>query len=148
MCTATSVGPSRWASRCDPSRRAGQGHAACADPPVLVRMLRERIEHFGEASDGRVFLNAAGNYLDAAAYSISWHPAPEAALTGGVRRRSGRACAELGPDMPRNSCSEVGDGREEQVVVPHFAQRPRASAGGAPAGQLLRSGAPFLVSRV
>ncbi|MGW8065995.1 hypothetical protein ACVV2G_27905 [Streptomyces ziwulingensis] len=44
-------------------------------------MLREHIEHLGVASDGRVFRNAAGNYIDAAAYGTTWHRAREAALT-------------------------------------------------------------------
>lgn len=41
-------------------------------PPVLVRMLREPIEHFGVAPDGRVFRKAAGNQIDASAYGITW----------------------------------------------------------------------------
>jgi hypothetical protein len=41
-------------------------------PPVLVRMLRERIRTCGVAPDGRLFRNAAGNCIDASAYGITW----------------------------------------------------------------------------
>ncbi|MEU5196464.1 MULTISPECIES: hypothetical protein [Streptomyces] len=44
-------------------------------------MLREHIQRFGVAADGRVFQNAAGNYLDPSAYGITWGRAREAALT-------------------------------------------------------------------
>nr|WP_251076741.1 hypothetical protein [Streptomyces benahoarensis] len=50
-------------------------------PPVLVRMLREHIERFGVVPDGRLFRNAAGNYVDPAAYGITWRRAREAVLT-------------------------------------------------------------------
>ncbi|SFO13201.1 hypothetical protein SAMN04487980_10721 [Streptomyces sp. cf124] len=49
--------------------------------PVLVSMLREHIQCFGVAADGRVFQNAAGNYVDFAAYGITWRRAREAPLT-------------------------------------------------------------------
>jgi hypothetical protein len=44
-------------------------------------MLREHIESFGVAHDGRLFRNAAGNYIDHSAYGITWRRAREAALT-------------------------------------------------------------------
>ncbi|WP_329216210.1 hypothetical protein [Streptomyces microflavus] len=44
-------------------------------------MLREHIERFGVAPDGRLFRNAAGNYIEAAAYGITWRRAREATLT-------------------------------------------------------------------
>lgn len=62
-------------------RRAAKATRPVPIPPVLVRMLREHIERFGVAPDGRVFRNAAGNYIDASAYGITWHRARESALT-------------------------------------------------------------------
>ncbi|MDX2528904.1 site-specific integrase [Streptomyces europaeiscabiei] len=44
-------------------------------------MLRDRIRIFGVAPDGRLFGNAAGNYIDASAYGIAWARAREATLT-------------------------------------------------------------------
>ena len=43
-------------------------------------MLREHIRTFGVAPDGRLFRNAAGDYIDASAYGITWGRAREAAL--------------------------------------------------------------------
>ncbi|MEU7195404.1 hypothetical protein AB0B04_18005 [Streptomyces xinghaiensis] len=43
---------------------------------MLVRMLREHIEDFGTAPDGGLFRNAAGNYIDASAYGITWGASP------------------------------------------------------------------------
>ncbi|MFE2944672.1 hypothetical protein ACFXKG_37385 [Streptomyces sp. NPDC059255] len=48
---------------------------------MLVRMLLDHIARFGVASDGRIFQNAAGNYIDAAAYGTTWARAREATLT-------------------------------------------------------------------
>ncbi|MGW5639476.1 tyrosine-type recombinase/integrase [Streptomyces sp. NPDC003832] len=62
-------------------RRAAKATRPVPIPPVLVRMLREHIESFGVAPDGRLFRNAAGNYVDASAYGITWGRAREAALT-------------------------------------------------------------------
>ncbi|PIM66199.1 integrase [Streptomyces sp. JV178] len=62
-------------------RRAAKATRPVPIPPVLVRMLREHMERFGVAPDGRVFRNAAGNYIDASAYGITWRRAREAALT-------------------------------------------------------------------
>ncbi len=61
-------------------RRAVKATRPVPIPPVLVRMLREHIRRFGVAPDGRLFRNAAGNYIDAAAYGITWRRAREAAL--------------------------------------------------------------------
>jgi integrase len=62
-------------------RRAAKATRPVPIPPVLVRMLREHIEAFGVAPDGRIFRNAAGNYIDPAAYGITWRRAREASLT-------------------------------------------------------------------
>ncbi|MCW8379841.1 tyrosine-type recombinase/integrase [Streptomyces justiciae] len=62
-------------------RRAAKATRPVPIPPVLVRMLREHIRQFGVAPDGRVFRNAAGNYIDTSAYNITWGRAREAALT-------------------------------------------------------------------
>lgn len=62
-------------------RRAAKATRPVPIPPVLVRMLREHIESFGVAPDGRLFRNAAGNYVDPSAYGITWGRAREAALT-------------------------------------------------------------------
>ncbi|WP_326023090.1 tyrosine-type recombinase/integrase [Streptomyces endophyticus] len=62
-------------------RRAAKATRPVPIPPVLVGMLREHIERFGVAPDGRIFRNGADNYIDAAAYGITWRRAREAALT-------------------------------------------------------------------
>ncbi|MFI5654684.1 tyrosine-type recombinase/integrase [Streptomyces anulatus] len=62
-------------------RRAAKATRPVPIPPVLVRMLREHIERFGVAPDGRLFRNAAGNYVEAAAYGITWGRARETTLT-------------------------------------------------------------------
>ncbi|WP_103508644.1 integrase [Streptomyces sp. SM13] len=62
-------------------RRAAKATRSVPIPPVLVRMLREHIERFGVAPDGRLFRNAAGNYIEAAAYGITWGRAREATRT-------------------------------------------------------------------
>ncbi|WP_394436111.1 site-specific integrase [Streptomyces sp. SGAir0957] len=62
-------------------RRAAKATRPVPIPPVLVRMLREHIERFGVAPDGRLFRNGKNNYVEAAAYGITWGRAREAALT-------------------------------------------------------------------
>ena len=62
-------------------RRAAKATRPVPTPPVFVHMLREYIERFGVAADGRMFHNAAGNYVDASAYNITWGRAHEPALT-------------------------------------------------------------------
>lgn len=62
-------------------RRAAKATRPVPIPPLLVRMLREHIERFGVAPDGRLFRNAAGNCIEAAAYGITWGRAREATLT-------------------------------------------------------------------
>lgn len=62
-------------------RRAAKATRPVPIPPVLVRMLREHMDRFGVAPDGRLFRNAAGNYIEAGAYGITWRRAREATLT-------------------------------------------------------------------
>lgn len=62
-------------------RRAAKATRSVPIPPELVRMLREHIERFSVAPDGLLFRNAAGNYIEAAAYGITWGRAREATLT-------------------------------------------------------------------
>ncbi|WP_244321092.1 hypothetical protein [Streptomyces melanosporofaciens] len=59
-------------------------------PPPFVRMLRAHVKRFGVAPDGRLFRNQVGNYVDAAAYGITWARAREHALTP-TERTSGLA---------------------------------------------------------
>jgi integrase len=61
-------------------RRSAKTTRPVPIPPVLVRMLIEHIARFGVTADGRIFQNAAGNYIDAAAYGITWGRAREATL--------------------------------------------------------------------
>ncbi|MER5730385.1 hypothetical protein ABT084_18975 [Streptomyces sp. NPDC002138] len=58
-------------------RRAVSATRLVPIPPTFVRMLRGHIDRFGAAPDGRLFRNAAGNYLDAAAYGMPWKRARE-----------------------------------------------------------------------
>ncbi|MGW3060834.1 hypothetical protein ACWC98_33680 [Streptomyces goshikiensis] len=60
--------------------------------PQFVRVLRAHVERFGVASNGRLFQNQAGNYVEAAAYGITWSRAREYVLTrtelaGGLAKR-------------------------------------------------------------
>ncbi|MET9294418.1 hypothetical protein [Streptomyces sp. NPDC003077] len=50
-------------------------------PPAFVATLRAHIDRFGVAPDGRLFRNAAGNYVEPAAYGTTWKRAREYALT-------------------------------------------------------------------
>jgi integrase len=49
-------------------------------PPVLVKYLREHIDEFGTASDGRVFRNERGGLLGSSTYSRVWEEARQVAL--------------------------------------------------------------------
>ncbi|WP_405577879.1 tyrosine-type recombinase/integrase [Streptomyces sp. NBC_01190] len=61
-------------------RRAAGATRPVPIPPTLVQMLRVHIEKFGVASDGRVFRNETGGYIDPRAYGLTWARAREAAL--------------------------------------------------------------------
>ncbi|MFC9621100.1 hypothetical protein ACFTXM_14180 [Streptomyces sp. NPDC056930] len=45
-----------------------------------MRTLRDHVDRFGAAPDGRVFRNAADGYVDAAAYGKTWERARKKAL--------------------------------------------------------------------
>lgn len=62
-------------------RRAASATRPVPIPPQFVRMLRAHVNRFDVAPDGRLFRNQAGNYVDAAAYGITWARAREYALT-------------------------------------------------------------------
>ncbi|MFG2232232.1 tyrosine-type recombinase/integrase [Streptomyces sp. NPDC048723] len=61
-------------------RRALKATRPVPIPPSFVSTLREHIDRFGVAPDGRLFRNAAGNYVEAAAYGITWARARRKAL--------------------------------------------------------------------
>ncbi|MFT9471841.1 integrase [Streptomyces sp. 11-1-2] len=71
-------------------RRAASATRPVPIPPPFVRMLRAHVKRFDVAPDGRLFRNQAGNYVDAAAYGITWARAREHALTR-TERTSGLA---------------------------------------------------------
>ncbi|KUL62448.1 MULTISPECIES: tyrosine-type recombinase/integrase [unclassified Streptomyces] len=62
-------------------RRATTAIRPVPIPPQFVGILREHIERFGVAPDGRLFRNQAGNYVDAAAYGVTWARARKYVLT-------------------------------------------------------------------
>jgi integrase len=62
-------------------RRAANATRPVPIPPSFVAMLRAHVDRFGVAPDGRVFRNAAGGYVDAGAYGITWARARAEALT-------------------------------------------------------------------
>ncbi|GLV88085.1 hypothetical protein Slala03_77740 [Streptomyces lavendulae subsp. lavendulae] len=62
-------------------RRAATATRPVPIPPQFVRVLLAHIERFGVAPDGRLFQNLAGNYVEAAAYGITWSRAREYVLT-------------------------------------------------------------------
>mgnify|MGYP001423083835 CR=1 FL=1 len=49
-------------------------------PPPLVRMLREHLDEFGTADDGRLFQSERGNVIAASSYSRVWKRARELGL--------------------------------------------------------------------
>ncbi|MFF3858711.1 tyrosine-type recombinase/integrase [Streptomyces sp. NPDC002209] len=49
-------------------------------PPVLVAMLREHIDEFGTAKDGRIFFNERGGLLGSSSYWRVWQETRELAL--------------------------------------------------------------------
>lgn len=53
-------------------RRALKATRPVPIPPSFATVLREHIDRFGVVPDGRLFRNAAGNYVEAAAYGITW----------------------------------------------------------------------------
>ncbi|MFH8621961.1 alpha/beta fold hydrolase [Streptomyces vietnamensis] len=62
-------------------RRAVKATRPVPIPPSFVRTLRKHVDRFGVAPDGRVFRNAAGGYVDAAAYGKTWERARKKVLT-------------------------------------------------------------------
>lgn len=50
-------------------------------PPPLVALLREHLEEFGTADDGRLFQSEYGNVVAASSYSRVWKQARELALS-------------------------------------------------------------------
>lgn len=50
-------------------------------PPDLVRILREHVETFGTADDGRLFRNERGGVLGSTTYTRAWQEARGLALT-------------------------------------------------------------------
>ena len=55
-------------------------------PPPLVVLLREHVEEFGTADDGRLFQSEYGNVVAASSYSRVWKQARELALLPGTGR--------------------------------------------------------------
>ncbi|MFJ5631924.1 hypothetical protein ACIQF5_04650 [Streptomyces goshikiensis] len=53
-------------------RRAATATRPVPTPPQFVHVLRAHVERFDVASEGRLFQNQAGNYVEAAAYGITW----------------------------------------------------------------------------
>ncbi|MEU0688861.1 hypothetical protein [Streptomyces uncialis] len=62
-------------------RRAVNATRPVPVPPPFVRTILMHVERFGVAPDGRLFRNEAGNYVDPAAYGMTWAKARKAALT-------------------------------------------------------------------
>lgn len=50
-------------------------------PPQLVELLRDHLDEFGAAPDGRLFRGEAGGWLSDSVYGRSWDKARENALT-------------------------------------------------------------------
>lgn len=50
-------------------------------PPVLVGILRQHLETYGEGSDGRMFRSGRGGPLQETAYARVWRAARQSALT-------------------------------------------------------------------
>ncbi|CAM2842759.1 MULTISPECIES: tyrosine-type recombinase/integrase [Streptomyces] len=50
-------------------------------PPQLVRIVRQHVEEFGTAEDGRLFSNERGGVIGSSSYSRTWEEARALALT-------------------------------------------------------------------
>lgn len=61
-------------------RRAVKATRPVPIPPSFVHTLRKHVDRFGVAPDGRVFRNAAGGYVDAAAHGKTWERARKKVL--------------------------------------------------------------------
>lgn len=77
----------RWTDSGETHDSRGLKHRAIDDtreipiPPRLVEILREHIEKYGVANDGRLFRTSKGKPFSASAYSGVWQIARELALT-------------------------------------------------------------------
>lgn len=78
---------SRWTDSGEVHDRRGLKHRAARDtrpvpiPPALVRLLRDHIERFGLAEDGRLFQSPNGGVVGSATYARVWAQARAYALT-------------------------------------------------------------------
>jgi len=76
----------RWTDSGEVHDRRGLKHRAANErrfvpiPPVLVRILREHIERFGTAPDGRLFRSPNGGVVGSGTYSRAWEAARRYAL--------------------------------------------------------------------
>lgn len=59
----------RGARSARPEASGGKGSAVRADSPVLVRVLREHIDRFGDGPDGRLFQSPNGAVVGSGTYS-------------------------------------------------------------------------------
>lgn len=77
----------QWTDTGDAHEERGLKHRAETDvrvvpiPPVLVRILREHLETFGVAADGRLFQSERGKPVASTAYTQVWQKARLLALT-------------------------------------------------------------------
>ncbi|MEU8381973.1 tyrosine-type recombinase/integrase [Streptosporangium sp. NPDC048865] len=77
----------RWTDSGDAHEARGLKHRAQEDtrpvpiPPVLVRILREHLDEFGTAKDGRLFQSERGGVVASTAYTEVWAAARLLALT-------------------------------------------------------------------
>ncbi|WP_278248984.1 tyrosine-type recombinase/integrase [Streptosporangium minutum] len=77
----------RWTNSGETHDERGLKHRAADDtreipiPPVLVATLREHIETYGAAKDGRIFRTSKGRPFSSSAYSAVWQGARRLALT-------------------------------------------------------------------
>ena len=78
---------SRWTDSGEVHDRRGLKHRAARDtrpvpiPPALVRLLREHIERFGLAQDGRLFQSLNGRVVGSATYARVWAQARSYSFT-------------------------------------------------------------------
>ncbi|MFD8560158.1 hypothetical protein ACFV1N_23010 [Streptosporangium canum] len=77
----------RWTDSGDGHETRGLKHRAQEDtrpvpiPPVLVKILREHLDEFGTAKDGRLFQTERGGVVGSTAYTEVWAAARLLALT-------------------------------------------------------------------
>ncbi len=134
----------RWTDSGDAHEERGLKHRGRDDvrpvliPPVLVKILRQRIEEFGVGPDGRIFRSERGGVVASTAYKEVWQEARKLAFTPAqvasplARRPYDLRCAAvslwLNAGVPAPDVAERA-GHSVDVLLQVYAKVSRRPAG-------------------